>query len=212
MKHNSTYLAVSTDRIFATGQKKIPCSCISSLFNVARVTVLCGVANFGVVGPYFFEDEEGRAVTVTSARYVEMLRNILTPELSHRGIESSTIQFQQAHKARASMEVVRELFPEPVISLRCEHPWPVLSPDLFARDYCLWWYLTSKVYATRPRTIDDLNTAIRKKISAIPENMARRSVGNLRARLEECERSEGNILVMCCSKRNKQRRNEMYVE
>jgi hypothetical protein len=39
------------------------------------------VANFG--------DEVGRAVTVTvtSARYVEMLRNFLAPETNRRGIE-----------------------------------------------------------------------------------------------------------------------------
>jgi hypothetical protein len=39
------------------------------------------------MGPYFFEDEDARAVTVTSARYVEMLRNFLAPELSRRGTE-----------------------------------------------------------------------------------------------------------------------------
>jgi hypothetical protein len=53
------------------------------------------VANFGVIGPYFFEDEDERAVTVTSARYVEMLRNSFTPEMSRCGIEPSTISFQQ---------------------------------------------------------------------------------------------------------------------
>jgi hypothetical protein len=47
------------------------------------------------MGPYFFEDEDGRAVTVTSAHNVEMLRNILTPELSCHGIELLTIWFQQ---------------------------------------------------------------------------------------------------------------------
>jgi hypothetical protein len=34
-----------------------------------KVIVWCGVASFGVTGPYFFEDEVGRAVTVNSARY-----------------------------------------------------------------------------------------------------------------------------------------------
>jgi hypothetical protein len=34
-----------------------------------KVIVWCGVASFGVIGPYFFEDEAGRAVTVTSAHY-----------------------------------------------------------------------------------------------------------------------------------------------
>jgi hypothetical protein len=53
----------------------------------------CGVENFGVIVPYFFEDEDGRAVTVTSARYVEMWRNFLTPELSRRGTELSAVWF-----------------------------------------------------------------------------------------------------------------------
>jgi hypothetical protein len=96
------------------------------------------VANFGVTGPYFFEDEDGRAVPVTSARYVEMVRNFLTPEVS-RGIELSTIRFQQdgatAHTAIASMEVIREMFTEHVVSLHGEPPWSARSPDLSACDY-----------------------------------------------------------------------------
>jgi hypothetical protein len=35
-----------------------------------KVTVWCGVSAFGIVGPYFFEDENGLAVAVTSERYV----------------------------------------------------------------------------------------------------------------------------------------------
>ena len=34
-----------------------------------RVTVSCAVGEF-VLGPYFFEDEDGSAVTITSARYI----------------------------------------------------------------------------------------------------------------------------------------------
>jgi hypothetical protein len=111
----------------------------------AHVTVWCEAENLGVIGPYFFEDEDGRAVTVTSARYVEMLQNFLMSELSRPGNELSTIWFQQdgatAHTATASMEVVREMFPEHVISLRGELRWPACSPDLSASDYFLWRYL-----------------------------------------------------------------------
>jgi hypothetical protein len=130
------------------------------------------VANFGVIGPHFVEDEHGRAVTVTSAHYVEMLRNFHAPELSCRGIELSTIRFQQdgatTHTARASLKVVLKLFPEHVISLCGELPWPARSPDLSACDHFLWEYIKAKVYTTRPRTVGDF-----KKISMIPENMAR---------------------------------------
>jgi hypothetical protein len=50
----------------------------------ANVIVQCGVACFGVIGPYFFEDE---AVTVNSARYTEMLRTFLEPKLQRLGDE-----------------------------------------------------------------------------------------------------------------------------
>jgi hypothetical protein len=76
----------------------------------ARVTVCCGVANFGVTGPYFLEDEDGRAVTVTFARCVEMLRNFLTTVLSRRGTELSTIQFQQDGATTHQREHPWELF------------------------------------------------------------------------------------------------------
>jgi hypothetical protein len=140
MKHTSTYLALSTNKMFAIEQRNIHSGSIRPLHS-ARVTVWCAVANFGVTGPYFFEDEDGRAVTVTSARYVEMLRNFLTPEISRRGIELSTIWSQQdgaaTYTARASMEFVRERLPQRVISLRGELPWPARSPNLSACDYFL---------------------------------------------------------------------------
>jgi hypothetical protein len=41
--------------------------------HIEKVTVWCAVASFGVIGPYFFEDDEGIAVTVTSDRYTKML-------------------------------------------------------------------------------------------------------------------------------------------
>ena len=59
-----------------------------------RLTVWCGIASFGVTGPYFFEDNEGAAVTVTSERYVAMLRNFCEPELLRRGIDRSSVWFQ----------------------------------------------------------------------------------------------------------------------
>ena len=79
-----------------------------------RLTVWCGIASFGVLGPYFFEDNEGAAVTVTSEHYVAMLCNFCDPELRRRGIDLSSVWFQQdvatAHTARASMSVLREMF------------------------------------------------------------------------------------------------------
>jgi len=113
-----------------------------------RLTVWCGIASFGVLGPYFFEDNEGASVTATSERYVAMLRNLCEPELRRRGIDFSSVSFQQdgstAHTARASMSVLRKMFPQHVISRAGDVPWPARSPDLSACDYFLWGCLKSR--------------------------------------------------------------------
>lgn len=75
------------------------------------------MARFGIVGPYFFEDdwENTNIVTVNSDRYVEKLRDYLIPKLRQLGIDITNIWFQQdgttTHTAFASMAVLRELFP-----------------------------------------------------------------------------------------------------
>jgi hypothetical protein len=38
-----------------------------------RVTLWCSVSSQGVIGPFFFEDNEGKATTMTAARYVHMI-------------------------------------------------------------------------------------------------------------------------------------------
>jgi hypothetical protein len=58
MKHTSTYLAVSANRIFTIRHRKIHSTSINSLFKSACVTLWYKVANFRVIGPYFFEDED----------------------------------------------------------------------------------------------------------------------------------------------------------
>ena len=59
-----------------------------------RLTLWCGITSFGVLGPYFFEDNEGGAIIVTSEHYVSMLCNFCEPEIRCRGIDLSSVWFQ----------------------------------------------------------------------------------------------------------------------
>jgi hypothetical protein len=97
-----------------------PCNIHQKPLHSEKVIVWCGVASFGVIDPYFFEDEAGRAVTVNSARYTEMLCTLLEPELQRFGVETQTLWFQQdgasAHTVRTAMQVLNEMFPACVIS------------------------------------------------------------------------------------------------
>jgi hypothetical protein len=59
------------------------------------VTVWSGILAFGINGPYFFVDETGNAVTVTSDSSVLMVNGLLLPELHCRDINFATFWFQQ---------------------------------------------------------------------------------------------------------------------
>ena len=59
-----------------------------------KVTVGCAVGNFGVWGPYFFE-EDGVTVTVTSDRYCKMLEHFLRPKVTDLLNDQEDLWFQQ---------------------------------------------------------------------------------------------------------------------
>jgi len=59
-----------------------------------HVTVWCGVASWGIVGPYFFE-EGRRVVTVTGVRYRRMLEDYLLPQLESHQVPLRSVWFQQ---------------------------------------------------------------------------------------------------------------------
>jgi hypothetical protein len=127
--------------------------------------VWCAIFSGGIIGPYFFEDEEGRTVTVNAERYTAMLETFLRNELNLRQLNS--LWFQQdgattTDSARISITVLRELFPGRLISRFGDINWPACSPDLLAPVYFLWGYVKSKAYETRPENIDDLKQRIRE--------------------------------------------------
>ncbi|KAJ4438346.1 hypothetical protein ANN_14288 [Periplaneta americana] len=93
----------------------------------SKVTCWCSVARFGIIGPYFFEDPQGRTVTLTSERYIQILNTFLVPEL--RRTYGSKQDGATAHTANISMNRLRQLFPGRLISRFCDVQWPSKSLD-----------------------------------------------------------------------------------
>jgi hypothetical protein len=66
------------------------------------------------------------------------------------------VWFQQdgaaAHTARNSMNVLGEIFPGRLVSLRSDVGWPARSPDLSICDLFLWECLKEKVFKHCPHT------------------------------------------------------------
>jgi hypothetical protein len=98
------------------------------------------------------------------------------------------------HIVRASMTVVREMFPGHVISQRGSLLWPAWSPDLSVCNYFLSGYLRVKIFINRPCTVHELKVATVYEIMAMPPDMVRCSVTNFNTRLQECMWRDGKHL------------------
>jgi hypothetical protein len=122
------------------------------------------LSNLGLSVLIFFE-EDNASVTVTSAHYIKMLNPFLLRELCRRSINMQQIWFQQdgatAHMARASMQVVRDMFLQHVISRFGDIHWPPRSLELSICNSFLWGYLKSKLYINKPRNFQELKDSIR---------------------------------------------------
>ena len=124
---------------------------------------------WGLIGPYFFENENGIAITVNGIRYREMITNFLWHEIDDMDVED--IWFQQdgatCHTANETMQLLQTKFNGRVISQRGDVNWPPRSCDLTPLDFFLWGYLKDKVYINKPQTIEDLKEEIRHNIAEI---------------------------------------------
>ena len=102
-----------------------------------KVTVWCGFHAGGVIGPYFFVDENDRQVTVDGERYRAMLEDYLWPELDE--LDISDMWFQQdgatSHTARVTIDLLKGKCGERVISRNGLVEWPPRSCDLTPLDF-----------------------------------------------------------------------------
>lgn len=161
-----------------------------------KLTVWCGLWHGGIIGPYFFRNDEGEAVTVNSVRYGAMLNDFFFPEFDE--IDDDGLYFQQdgapPHISTANMEILRAKFGESLISRNGPIKWPPRSCDLTPLDYFLWGYVKSKVYANHPATLEELEDNIRETIAAIPADMLERVIENWTKRIAVCKAGRGGHL------------------
>lgn len=130
-----------------------------------KVTVWAALSSAGIIGPFFYE-EDGETTTVTSQRYLTILKTKFLPELERRDIEMNNVWFQQdgatPHTARIVLEWLAEKLGEHFISLRLNIEWPPHSPDLNPL-YFLWGYLKDRVYSLPPQDTSALKILYQEK-------------------------------------------------
>ncbi|KZC08620.1 hypothetical protein WN55_11275 [Dufourea novaeangliae] len=96
-----------------------------------KVSVWCGFHAGGVIGSYFFVDENNRHVTVNGVRYRAMLEEYFWPELD--GFDISDMWFQQNgatnHTAGQTIDLLKAKFGNRLISRNGPVEWPPRSCD-----------------------------------------------------------------------------------
>ncbi|GFW47352.1 uncharacterized protein TNCV_335221 [Trichonephila clavipes] len=109
-----------------------------------KLTVWCALWAGGIIGPYFFKNDEGHNVTVNGDRYRAMITNFFIPELNNHDVQE--LWFQQdgatCHTARATIDLLKDTFGDRLISRFGPVNWPPRSCDLTPLDYFLWGYGT----------------------------------------------------------------------
>ncbi|GFV81172.1 putative transposable element [Trichonephila clavipes] len=140
----------------------------------------------GIIGPYFFKNDEGYNVTVNGDWYRAMITNVFIPELNNHGVQE--LWFQQdgatCHTARATIDLLKNTFGDRLISRFGPVNWPPRSCDLTPLDYFLWGYVKSLVYADKPQTLDHLEDNIRRVIADIRPQMLEKVIENWTSRLD----------------------------
>ncbi|GFU77401.1 retrovirus-related Pol polyprotein from transposon 297 [Trichonephila clavipes] len=146
----------------------------------------CFHAFGGIIGPYFFKNDEGHNVTVNGDWYRAMITNFFIPELNNHDVQE--LWFQQdgatCHTARATIDLLKDTFGDRLISRFGPVNWPPRSWDLTPLDYFLWGYVKSLVPADKPQTLDHLEDNIRRVIADIRPQMLEKIIENWTSRLD----------------------------
>ncbi|GFX15227.1 uncharacterized protein TNCV_2709321 [Trichonephila clavipes] len=97
-----------------------------------KLTVWCALWAGGIIGPYFFKNDEGHNVTVNGDRYRAMITNFFIPELNNHDVQE--LWFQQdgatCHTVRATIDLLKDTFGDRLILRFGPVNWPPRSCDL----------------------------------------------------------------------------------
>ncbi|GFT32335.1 DUF4817 domain-containing protein [Trichonephila clavipes] len=112
-----------------------------------KLTVWCTLWAGGIIGPYFFKNDEGHNVTDNGDRYRAIITNFFIPELNNHDVQE--LWFQQdgatCHTACATIDLLKDTCGDRLISCFGPVNWPPISCDLTPLNYFLWVYVKSLV-------------------------------------------------------------------
>ena len=108
-------------------------------------------------------------VTVNGDHYRAMLNEFLFTKIEEENIGNICFQQDGAmyHTAETTLDVLRPVFEDRIISRKADVVWPPRSCNLTPLNYYLRGAVKDQCYAGKPETIDALKDNIRKAIGEI---------------------------------------------
>jgi hypothetical protein len=175
-----------------------PDFCIERSLYSQKLTVWAAMSSSGIIGPFFFEDENGDVETINSARYLNVLKRKFVPALRRKGADFNSIWFQQdgatPHTSGEVISWLEKTFGTHFISYRTDNVWPPHSPDLSPLDFFLWGYLKDRVYSPAPTSLEELKVTIRREIRNISTDTCTAVISNFKKRLDVVLKQGGRHL------------------
>lgn len=159
-----------------------------------KVNVWAGILGDHIIGPIFLDEN------LTGVLYLNLLQNVIHPQIeetvaNNRVEFENPVIFQQdgapPHFFRPVRDWLDQTYPGRWIGRRGPMEWPARSPDLTPLDFFLWGYVKSKVYVTKPQTIEELKTRIRQVCSSITADTFQNVRNEFRNRLFYCQVVQG---------------------
>ena len=164
-----------------------------------KVTVWAAMSYQGIIGPFFFEDEQQQTVTVNSDRYIKTLSKfwralgrVMGPNL----LDQQWFQQDGAapHVSRRALQWIDDHFQTKIISRRTDRPWSPNSPDLSPLDFHLWGFLKDGLCGREFQSTAQMKTAIIAGMRGIPQEQCRRVVDHFVVRARKCVERNGRHL------------------
>jgi hypothetical protein len=169
---------------------KNPHLTIESQLNQPGVTTWGALSSEGVIGPVFFDG------TVTGDNYLEMLRDVVVPQLRTKA-NFDELYFQQdgapPHYAKTVREYLHQVFPQHWFGRRGCIEWPPRSPDMTPMDFFFWGVVKNKVYERNPHTVNELKDYISDAFTEIDgdRNLCRTVCQSVLDSYRDCCKVEG---------------------
>jgi len=99
-----------------------------------KCTAWVAISKHGIIGPFWFEDDNERSVTIKTERYVQVLGKFWTALGRRRGVLRVVQWFQQdgatPHTSNDSLAWLQQRFSDRLISRKCDPQWSPHSLDL----------------------------------------------------------------------------------